>query len=140
MVMLCLYGVSAQAYTSTHSVPESKESSIEEQTPGLPLRKDGVIPQGTLIRVSIAIFIGLVLAIVGAYLLKRYLFARNPLGSSDQRMQLLEVKRLSPRLTLFRVCIDDKTIVLAQNGEHLIELDPAKTFKTRQVAIDDEVR
>jgi flagellar biogenesis protein FliO len=139
MSLFYLCGAFAQAQTSTLSMPESTTSSIQEPTPGLPLRKDGVIPQGTLMRVSIAIVIGLVLAIVGAYMLKRYLFARNTLGSSDHHMQLLEVKRLSPRLMLFRVRVNDKTIVLAQSGEQLIELDPGKSFETQQEAIDDEV-
>ncbi|MEW8691966.1 MAG: hypothetical protein AB2535_12810 [Candidatus Thiodiazotropha endolucinida] len=91
-------------------------------------------------RVSIAIIIGLVLAVSVAYLIKRYLFVRNPIGSSEHRMQLLEVKRLSPRLMLFRIRIDDKTIVLAQSGEQLTELNPANAFETRQEADDDEVR
>lgn len=134
-----LCGASAQAQVSTLSSPESTESSVIEPTQGLPLRTEGVIPQGTLIRVSIAIVIGLVLAIAVAYLMKRYLFARNPLGSSDHHMQLLEVKRLSPRLMLFRVRVHDKTIILAHSGEQLIELDPANAFETRQEAIDDEV-
>ncbi|MCG7977056.1 MAG: hypothetical protein G8D89_12965 [gamma proteobacterium symbiont of Clathrolucina costata] len=134
-----LYGTSVQAQVSSLSSPSGTESSIKEPTQGLPLRKDGVIPQGTLVRVSIAIIIGLVLAVSVAYLIKRYLFARNPIGSSEHRMQLLEVKRLSPRLMLFRVRIDDKMIVLAQSGEQLTELNPANAFETRQVADDDEV-
>ncbi len=136
--LLWLFAVAAQAQTSTISIPADAELSIEESTRGLPLRREGVIPQGTLIRVSLAIIVGLVLAIVIAYLLKRYLFARNQLDSSGHRMQLLEVKRLSPRLMLYRVRVEDKTIVLAQSGERLIELDPANAFEPRQEAIDDE--
>ncbi|MES9990008.1 MAG: hypothetical protein ABW077_19075 [Candidatus Thiodiazotropha endolucinida] len=104
------------------------------------MRKDGVIPQGTLMRVFIAIIIGLVLAVSVAYLIKRYFFARSPIGLSEHRMQLLEVKRLSPRLMLFRVRIDDKTIVLAQSGEQLTELNPTNAFETLQEADDDDVR
>lgn len=111
--------------------------SSNEASPGLPLRKESVIPTHTLIRVVVAVVLGLVLAIALAYLLKRYLFARNLMGSGSHRMQLLEVRRLSPRLVLFMVRIDEKTMVLAQNGEHLLALDPAKAFENRQDVIDD---
>jgi flagellar biogenesis protein FliO len=98
----------------------------------LPLRKDSVIPQKTLIRVLIAVIIGLILAFAIAYLLKKYLFVRDLLGSDEQRIQLLEVRRLTPRLTLFMVRVDDKTMVLAQSGERLVALDSAKSFNARE--------
>ncbi|WP_316369609.1 hypothetical protein [Candidatus Thiodiazotropha sp. CDECU1] len=127
-----------QAEDSDLPSPAATESSTTEPTQGLPLRKDSVIPQGTLLRVSVAIVIGLILAIAVVYLIKRYIFARTPIGTSDQHMQLLEVKRLSTRLMLFRVRVDDRTIVLAQSGEQLIELDPNKAYATRQEVIDED--
>ncbi|MGD8911375.1 MAG: hypothetical protein PVJ68_01355 [Candidatus Thiodiazotropha sp.] len=139
MGIFCLGGAFAQAQTSTLSTQEGVESSIEEPIRGLPLRQDGVIPQGTLMRVFIAIIIGLALAIAVAYLMKRYLFARNPHGTSEHRIQLLEVKRLSPRLMLFRVSVHGKTFVLAQSGDRVIELDPSNALETQQEANDDEV-
>lgn len=126
-----------QANALSNPMPVGVKTSIEKTATGLPLRKESIIPQGTLLRVTIAIIIGLALAVAATYLLKRYLFARNSLDSSDQRMQLLEVKRLSPRLILFRVRVDNKTMVLAQSGEQLVELDPAKCFESQNEAIDD---
>jgi flagellar biogenesis protein FliO len=104
-------------------------NSRSESSQGLPFRKDSVIPPKSLARVTIAVLIGLGLAITAVYFLKKYLFARNHMGSGSHRMQLLEVKRLSPRLILFMVEIDKKTVVLAQSGEQLVTLDPNKALE-----------
>jgi flagellar biogenesis protein FliO len=135
---LLLFGPSVQAQDTSQPSPADKESYIEKSSQELPLRKESVIPQGTMIRVAVAIVIGLILAVAIAYFIKRYIFMRNTLGTSEHSMQLLEMKRLSPRLMLFRVRVAGKTIVLAQSGERLIELDPTKAFNTIQEADDDE--
>lgn len=112
--------------------------SANEAAPGLPFRNESVIPTPTLLRVAAVMVLGLALAIAVVFILKRYLFARDLIGSGKHRMQLLEVRRLSPRLILFMVRVDEKTMVLAQSGERLVALDPATAFENLQETLDEE--
>jgi flagellar biogenesis protein FliO len=123
---------SEAAKESALAVEQDKNPSMQK----LALRKESVIPQKMLIRVLIAIVLGLMLVFGIVYLLKRYLVARDLLSTDEQRIQLLEVRRLTPRQTLFMIRVDDKTVVLAQSGERLVQLDPAKSFNRRDPVID----
>ncbi|MES9938912.1 MAG: hypothetical protein ABW104_03970 [Candidatus Thiodiazotropha sp. 6PLUC2] len=127
---------SANAMPENSSLEKSQENNIDkisknesissehDSSQGVPYRKDSIISGETLTRLLIAIVIALLLIIVIVYALKKFLFARDYLSVKENRMQLLDVKRLSPRLTLFMVRIDDKTVVLAQSGEQLLTIDP----------------
>jgi flagellar biogenesis protein FliO len=124
--------------TTLKKTTSTQQKNTHNPSQELPLRKDSVIPHRTMIRVLIAILVGLVLAFALAYLLKKYLFVRDLMGSGGQRMQLLEARRLTPRLTLYMLRIDDRTIVLAQSGERLVSLDPSKSFKDQAVSMENE--
>jgi flagellar biogenesis protein FliO len=104
-----------------------KQSIETETTQAIPFRQDSVIPPENIIRVAIVLIFGLALAFLAIYLLKKYYFSSSLSGIDQKRIQLIEVKRVSPRLMLFMLEIDKKTIVLAQSGETLLELDPSKT-------------
>ncbi len=107
---------------------------------GLPFRTESVVPTGTLTRVVLVTLVGLALVFVAVYFLKGYLFRNNRFSTENSRMQLIEVRRLSQRLTLFMVRVDDKTMVLAQSGDQLLTLDPGQNFCSLEEGKDgDEV-
>ncbi|MES9851122.1 MAG: hypothetical protein ABW170_04740 [Candidatus Thiodiazotropha sp. L084R] len=113
-------------------------SSEHDLSKGVPYRKDPVISGDTLTRVLAAIVIAIIIIIAVVYALKKFLFARDYLTIKDNRMQLLDIKRLSPRLTLFMVRVDDKTMVLAQSGDRLLTLDPAGSFELQSENLNDQ--
>lgn len=103
---------------------------VEAPAAGLPFRTDGIVTQAMLARVAVAVALALAAAFGAAYLLRRFLLATGVQGGQGRRMQLLEVRRLSPRLTLFMVRVDRRTLVLAQSGEHVAVVDPVTGFDT----------
>ncbi len=115
----------ADAETPFAGPHESGNTSAE----GIPFRQQSVVPAATLIRVAVVTVIGLALVVGVAYGLKRFLSVQGRLPSGNSRMQLLEVRRLSQRLTLFMVQVDDKIMVLAQSGDQLLTLDPMRDFE-----------
>jgi flagellar biogenesis protein FliO len=116
-----------------------KSKAAHDTFQGVPYRKESVIPPETLTRVLVVIVFSMLLVFAVVYLLKKYLITRNLLGRDEHRMQLIETRRLSQRSNLFMVRIDDKTMVLAQCGERLIALDPAKSFDVPAEDNNDEI-
>lgn len=63
------------------------------------------------------------LALASVYVLKRYfpsLYAHTSLGT--QHIQVLEIRRLTPRATLFLVELDGTRMLLAQSGDRIVNL------------------
>ena len=56
-------------------------------------------------------------AVVIIFALKKYLYASGYKAESGRRINLIEAKRLSPRLSLFLVQIDAKHILISQSGD-----------------------
>lgn len=66
------------------------------------------------------------LAFGAAYVAKRYLpGVRGYSKDGQSRIQLLESRRLTPRLTLFVVEYEGKRLLLAQSGDRVVELGTA---------------
>ena len=87
----------------------------------IPFRRNAeALDSGLALRVALALGVVIALGIGGVYALKRYL--PGSLGGTagpQGRIKLLEVRRVSPRLTLFLVEIDGQTIALAQSGDRV---------------------
>jgi hypothetical protein len=65
-----------------------------------------------------------VLAFAAAVLAKRYLPGlRGYSLDGKSRIQLLESRRITPRLTLFVLEFEGRRLLLAQSGDRLLELD-----------------
>lgn len=98
----------------------SAESGGEQR---IPFKKTEESSAGLVFRV-IGGFVVVVLVGVGAlYLLKRYLpTAYRPATQGTNRIQVIEVRRLAPKVTLFLIEVDGARILLSQNGERVVTL------------------
>ena len=68
---------------------------------------------------------GLVVAVgVGAvYFLRRYVPASvGGVAGRGGRIDVLEIRRVTPRLTLFLIKVDEETVLLTQSGDHVEQL------------------
>lgn len=64
------------------------------------------------------------LAFTAAWLAKRYLpGVRGYSLDGQSRIQLLESRRITPKLTLFVLEFEGRQLLLAQSGERILELD-----------------
>jgi len=103
--------------TSVLTGPRQEEARIPfKQT----AESDGA---GLVVRMIGGFVVVALLALASVYVLKRYfpsLYAHSSVGS--RRIQVLETRRLTPRATLFLVEIDGVQILLAQSGDHVVNL------------------
>jgi hypothetical protein len=91
---------------------------------GIPFKESGPDLVGNFIKSIIVLIFLAVLAVVGLVVARRYLpgLGVDKLTVKGQRIKLLEVRRLSPRATLFLIELDGKEMLLAQ-GDNITRLD-----------------
>jgi len=87
----------------------------------IPYKTDGVADASMLFRVFISLLLVLALGVAALVLFKKYYLKVTITGLS--RITLIELKRLSPKLTIYRVGIDENEYVIAQSTDHLVVLD-----------------
>lgn len=90
------------------------KSSSEEDSAGL-----GIRVLGGFVLVAL-------IALASIYVLKRFfpsLYVHSAGGS--RRIQVLEIRRLTPKLTLFLIDVDGGQLLLAQSGDHVVKLREA---------------
>jgi len=100
-------------------------SAAESNSP-----KDGTIPfkrgeevasAGSLLRVVLSLGFVVVAGVGVLYLLKRYVPASlGRMAGSEGRIEILETRRVTPRLTLFLIKIDGETVLLTQSGDRVM--------------------
>jgi flagellar biogenesis protein FliO len=96
-----------------------------ESTESLPYRQDSVVAPATITRLVMAVLVALVIAVISILFLKKYLFVFDGKRQGERRIRLIEAKRISPRLFLFLVQVDEQTILIAQNGENVVTMNTA---------------
>jgi flagellar biogenesis protein FliO len=87
----------------------------------IPFRRDAeALDSGLALRVALALGLVIVLGIGGVYALKRFLpGSLGGTAGTGGRINVLEIRRVTPRLTLFLVEIDGQKIALAQSGDRV---------------------
>jgi len=87
----------------------------------IPFKRDAeALDLGLALRVALALGLVIALGIGGVYALKRFLpGSLGGAAGASGRIKVLEVRRVTPRLTLFLVEIDGRTIALAQSGDRV---------------------
>jgi len=93
----------------------------------IPFKRDAeALDSGLALRVALALGVVTALGIGGVYALKRFLpGSLGGAAGASGRIKVLEVRRVTPRLTLFLVEIDGRTIALAQSGDRVRPLPVA---------------
>jgi flagellar biogenesis protein FliO len=95
----------------------------------IPFKRDAEpFEPASLLRIAMALGLVIALAAGGLYMLRRYLpssLGRAPGGAS--RINVLEIRRITPRLTLLLIEIDGQPIFLAQSGDRVHPLPLGRT-------------
>ena len=78
---------------------------------------------GLLLRVAGGLLLMTTLAFAAAVLAKRYLPGiRGYTSDGKSRVQLLESRRVTPKLTLFVIEYEGRRLLLAQSGDRVVEI------------------
>lgn len=96
------------------------EQSAPAKEP-IPFRRDAeAVDSGLALRVALALGLVIALGIGGVYALKRFMPASlGGASGAAGRINVLEVRRITPRLTLFLVEIDGEKFALVQSGDRV---------------------
>ena len=103
----------------------------EGTTPREPIafkRDAGPLDAELVLRTALALGAVIVIGIAGIYALKRWLpGSLGSVGSAAGRINVIEVRRVTPRLTLLLLEIEGERIFLAQSGDRVqpLALHPA---------------
>ena len=90
----------------------------ENQDKAIPFKTSAGVSLLTIAQVIISLLFVLVVAYLIIWLLKKYntgwIMGKN---LQDSRVSLIEVKRLTPKLSVFLIGVDGETVLLAQSGD-----------------------
>jgi flagellar biogenesis protein FliO len=91
----------------------------------IPFKSGEAVGTGTtVLRVAAGLGVVLVIGIVGLVLLRKYVpmvsSATSP--GSNKEIELIELRRLTPRLTLFLVDVHGVRYLFAQSGDRVVSL------------------
>ena len=92
--------------------------------PGITYKTDNTADVGSLaLRLVGGLVLMATLTFATAWLAKRYLPGLRGYSSDGQsRVQLLETRRITPKLTLFVLEFEGRRLLLAQSGERVVEV------------------
>jgi len=101
----------------------SAQQSTKGQGDALGYQEQGPSLGGLLLRAAGALALMTLLALAAALLAKRYMPGLKGFSAhGTSRVQLLESRRLTSRLTLFVVEFDGRRLLLAQSGDRIVEV------------------
>lgn len=107
------------APTSAYSENESGVVSGDVNTQAIPFKKNEVFSEKNLLRTGIVSMLGVLVAFGVLIVIKRYV-VNQPAGVTDMNcINLRAVKRLTPKLMLFVVCVDNREYLILQSGDRV---------------------
>ena len=98
-------------------------STVSPSSGGVPYEEEGPSLGGLLLRSAGALALMALLALAGVAVAKRYVPGLKGFSASGtSRLQLLESRRITPKLTLFVVEFEGRRLLLAQSGDRVVEI------------------
>jgi len=96
----------------------SEKKSREAASQEIPFKSSSAIGFLSVLQIIVSFVFVIVVAYLVILMLKKYntgwLMGKNV---QDSRISLIEVKRLTPKLSIFLIGVGDETVMLAQSGD-----------------------
>jgi hypothetical protein len=106
--------------------PQALAQNTSQPAARIPYKQDNTgsgLGGGLLLRVAGGLLLMTTLAFAAAVLAKRYLPGiRGYSSDGKSRIQLLESRRVTPKLTLFVIEYEGRRLLLAQSGDRVVEI------------------
>lgn len=128
------------AHPSAHAIDGVQAGTSSSES--IPFRKAEHSAGYTLpLRVLVGLTIVLAVGFIAVVVLKKYFPAVYGYGASDARkIQLLEVRRLTPRTTLFAVQFEGRLLLLAQSGDRISRICLINENTVQDKSPENEIR
>ncbi len=95
--------------------------TITEQP--IPYRSRSMVSGDSLARLSLAVGLGISLVVLSIWVIKKIQHKSLDENSKRKKIRLIDMRRITPKLTLMIIEVEKKTYVLAQNNENVVRID-----------------
>jgi hypothetical protein len=86
----------------------------------IPYKKDEGYSGANIVKILFAFVIVVLIAFAAIFVLRRYYYGNIPLPKGDAKnINLIETKRISPKLVVFLLDVQGEKVLLAQSGDNL---------------------
>ena len=132
--------ISVLAHPSAYAIDGVQAGTASSES--IPFRKAEHSAGYTLpLRVLAGLAIVLAVGFIAVVVLKKYFPAVYGYGANDARkIQLLEVRRLTPRTTLFAVQFEGRLLLLAQSGDRISRICVVNENTVQDKSPENEIR
>jgi len=121
ILMLALHvGVNAEEVNAMHEPAQVESGKAKES---IPYKRENIVDSSYIGKIVVVLVVLLSLVALVLFVLNKLGIGINVNARGDiasQRIKLLEVKRLSTKITVFYVEVDKTPLVLAQSGDSLL--------------------
>ena len=131
-IVLALIAGMSIAEEQVPDVTAEQNSSVER----IPYKTDSSQENVSFGRLIGVMFLLLLVAAAVIYILRYSNFAGKITGQLSKNIDLLEFRRLSPKLTVYLVAIEAKKYVITQSGDHTCILEHFSTHSEIERAIE----
>ena len=95
---------------------ENNKTTISD----IPYKKDEGYSGANIVQFLFAFIIVVLIAAVAIFVLRRYYYGKIPLPKGDAKnINLIETKRISPKLMVFLLDVQGEKVLLAQSGDSI---------------------
>lgn len=116
--------------------PDSQEAGAATGLQPISFKRDDTVSERTLVKVGVVTLFGVLLALAVLVALKKLLVKLPSAEGGENRIRLQVVKRLTPKLMLLIVHVDDKEYLIAQSGERVC-ITPHQVSASSQSSVVD---
>ena len=117
-VLLLWSAGASQPATAADPIPPPPRSAQ-----AIPFKSAETVGASTVLRTVAGLGLVLVIGTAAVYLLRRYLPAVHGYKSgASQKINVLEIRRLTPRTTLFLIECEGRHLLLAQSGDRIVNV------------------
>lgn len=89
----------------------------------IPFKNVETVGTSTVLRTVAGLGVVLIVGIAAVYLLRRYFPAAHGYKSgASRKIDVLEIRRLAPRVTLFLIECEGRRLLLAQSGDRIVNV------------------
>lgn len=120
LLLLVNFSVDAEELNQPNSRVQEKSTTLEQ---AIPYKRDDVVDSSYLGKLAVVLISLLSLAGLILFILNKLGIGINMKANAStggQHIKLLEVKRLSTKITMFYMEVDNTPLVLAQSGDSML--------------------
>ena len=114
---LALFCAASPTLADSHEVGNAVTGEDRNPPQSIPFKQAEQFSGASLLRVGAILVFVLILAVAVIIVLKKIILDRSVIKFPDSRIRLLEARRLSSRLSVFLVVVDEQEYLISQTGE-----------------------